>query len=241
MMRRLAVLLTIVSLAEVARADDAKAIRPGQHVTVKAKDPKAKSAMLLRDAVSFGRYRGFVTDEDKARINWLVNLGDAEQLALPADARVVAIEKDRALIRPDKPAKLKEGLVSLDEVTLEPWKAPPEEKARVASPPRRATARPAEKPAPAPAPDPEAVARAREKRREAEAKRVAALERQRQVNEENDRQLRAMAGTPGRSSGGGLGGGSVVGRGHSCGATTRKGAPCRRWVVNGVHCYQHGG
>jgi hypothetical protein len=30
-------------------------------------------------------------------------------------------------------------------------------------------------------------------------------------------------------------------KGHLCGATTRSGEPCRRYVVKGEHCYQHGG
>lgn len=30
-------------------------------------------------------------------------------------------------------------------------------------------------------------------------------------------------------------------KGHYCGATTKAGSACRRWVVNGVKCYQHGG
>lgn len=29
--------------------------------------------------------------------------------------------------------------------------------------------------------------------------------------------------------------------GHYCGATTLGGTPCRNWVVNGFHCYLHGG
>jgi hypothetical protein len=41
-------------------------------------------------------------------------------------------------------------------------------------------------------------------------------------------------------SGPGMGGRSALG-GHFCGAMTLKGSPCGRWVVNGVHCYQHGG
>jgi hypothetical protein len=36
------------------------------------------------------------------------------------------------------------------------------------------------------------------------------------------------------------GGAGPGGRGHYCGAPTRKGTPCQRWVVNSVHCWQHG-
>ena len=34
---------------------------------------------------------------------------------------------------------------------------------------------------------------------------------------------------------------SRAGPGHYCGAPTKKGGSCRRWVVNGDNCYQHGG
>jgi hypothetical protein len=32
-----------------------------------------------------------------------------------------------------------------------------------------------------------------------------------------------------------------MGKSHLCGAMTREGLPCRRRVLNGIHCYQHGG